>query len=67
MLWAAGLVLLHAPLMVLPAGLGLLVAGLMLSAAALCVLEAGDQVLSTAGLEFLGAEQEVLLAVEVML
>ena len=54
MLWAAGLVLLGATLVVLP-GLGLLVAGLVLSAAAL-LLWAGDQVLSTAGLEPLGAD-----------
>ena len=54
MLWAAGLVLLGATLVVLP-GLELLVAGLVLSAAALR-LWAGDQVLSTAGLEPLGAD-----------
>ena len=53
MLWAAGLVLLGATLVVLP-GLELLVAGLV-SAAAL-LLWAGDQVLSTAGLEPLGAD-----------
>ena len=67
MLWAAGLVLLDAPLLVLPAGLGLLVGGQMLSAAALCILEAGDLVLSTAGLGLLGAGQEVLLVAKVML
>ena len=54
MLWAAGLVLLGATLVVLP-GLELLVAGLVLSDAAL-LLWAGDQVLSTADMKALGAE-----------
>ena len=52
MLWAAGLVLLGATLVVLP-GLELLVAGLV--SAAVLVLRAGELMLSSADMKALGA------------